>query len=115
MKIVLVHLMVSVNSEKQIVVPSDRQQQLDIEQLVMNIRIDDLDLCQETSSENCEILIEQLVHCEQIIFTDSSFSSSSHYEDNFIQHEQILTKYQSLCNDTHTNSLINELFHFNED
>ena len=104
MKIVLIHWIVRVNNEK--------QQQLDIEQLVMNIRIDDLDFCQEISSENCEILLEELVHCEQIIFIDSSFSSSSRYEENFARHEQILTKYQSLCDDTDTNSLINEFFHF---
>lgn len=109
MKIVLIQWIVSVISDKQIVIP------LDIEQLILNIRIDDWDYCEENLNENCEILLEELVHCEEILLTDSTFRSSSHYKENFHRHKQILTKYQSHCDDTSTNSLIDEFFHFKDD
>lgn len=111
MKILFIHSITWIHSQKHIDISADKQHELDIEPLIVNIRIGEMDSCRKSSDENCRNLIKQLLQCEQIIFTDSSFHSS-HYDENLIRHKEILSKYQSLCDDTTSDYLIDDLFDF---
>ena len=108
MKILFVQ---SIVCQKPIDIPPDKQHQLDIEPLIVNIRIVDLEICRRTTSDDCQILIKELLQCEQIILNDLNIHSSQ-YEENIVRHEEILREYQSLCDDTSSDYLIDELFDF---
>ena len=109
MKILLVHCVTWIHSQKHIAIPPDKQHQLDIEPLIVNIRIRDVDGCRKTTSGDCQILIKELLQCEQIILNDLSLHSSQD-DENLARHEKILEKYQSSCDDTSSDYLIDELF-----
>ena len=96
-------------SQQNVVIKPDQSQTLDIEPLSVNIRIPNLNLCQPIHTDDCKSLTDQIIKCQQIIFTDPGFSYQQ-YKGNIDVHRQILTKYQSMCEGTQSDYLVNDLF-----
>ncbi|CAF0760369.1 unnamed protein product [Rotaria sp. Silwood1] len=52
----------------------DQPQSLDREPFIIDIRIPDIDVCQDITTNDCKLLIDQMLKCQQIIFNDPGFS-----------------------------------------
>jgi hypothetical protein len=75
-----------------------------IEPLLIDIRISNVALCQQTNAAaaDCVQLMDLMVKCQQIIFNDLGFSYQE-YIGNIDMHRQILARYQSMCDDGKAN------------
>ncbi len=100
-----------INSQQQVIIPPDKPYPIDIEPLIIDIRIPDIDTCQQIKSDDCKNLINQMLKCQQIIFNDPGFSYQQ-YNENINVHREILVKYQSICEDVHSDYLV---FDFKKD
>jgi hypothetical protein len=87
---------------------------IDTVTLVTDIRIKDVDICQQVITEDCKSLIDQMLKCQQIIFNDPGFSYQQ-YIGNIKVHRKILTKYQLTCEGTQNDYLANDSFDFRKD
>ena len=88
-----------ISEKPYVVMTSDLSETLDIEPLIIDVRIPDIELCQDISTNDCKLLLHQMLKCQQIIFNDPGFSFQQ-YKANINVHQQILVKYQSMCEDT---------------
>ncbi|CAF2528621.1 unnamed protein product [Rotaria sp. Silwood2] len=103
-----------INGKQYAIITADRSQPVDIEPLVISIRIPDIDVCQDITTNDCKILIHQMLKCQQIIFNDPGFSYQQ-YKGNINAHQQILVKYQSMCEGTQNDYIVNNSFDFIND
>jgi hypothetical protein len=77
----------------------------------IDIRVPDIDMCQQIINNDCKNLLDQMLKCQQIIFNDPGFSYQQ-YRRNINIHKQILVKYQSICEDSYSDYLV---FDFRKD
>lgn len=112
--VLLLRCITVINSQQHVIIPSDKLHSVDIEPLIIDIRIPDIDTCQQIKSDDCKNLIDQMFKCQQIIFNDPGFSYQQ-YKGNMNVHREILAKYQSICEDVHSDYLVNKLFDFKKD
>lgn len=92
-------------------IASDESHSLNIEPLIINIPTINLEICQSTDTNNCKNLFENILKCQQIILNDFGYTSQQ-YKENIGVHRQILTKYQSTCEDTQNDYFFDDLFDF---
>lgn len=112
--ILLFQCVILINGQQHVIITPDEAHPLDIEPLIMNIRIPDVDICQYINTNDCKNLIHQILKCQQIIFNDPGFSYQQ-YIGNIDVHKQILAQYQSMCEGTHDDYLVKDLFDFKKD
>ena len=110
----LVQFELLINSKQLDIVTSNDHQPLDIESSVIDIRIPDVDTCLQSPTDDCKILIHQMIKCQEVIFNDPGFSYQQ-YKENIHVHRQILAKYQTMCEITQKDYLANSLFDFKKD
>ena len=94
-----------------VILTYDESHALDMEPLIIDIRIPNVDICQQIKSTDCNNLIQQMLKCQQIIFNDPGFSYQQ-YEENINIFRQILAQYQTICTNTQNDYLINNLYDF---
>lgn len=111
MLILLLLCVVMIEGQQHGIVTPDESHYLGIEPFIINIRIPNVETCQEITTSNCENLIDHMLKCQQIIFNDPGFSYQQ-YQENIDVHRQILNQYQTMCEDIQNNDLLNDLFDF---
>ena len=102
------------NGKQSAIIASDDSSSFGIESFITNIRIPDIDICHEINTNDCKNLIDQMLKCQDIIFNDPGFSYQQ-YKENIHVHRQILAKYQSRCEGTQNDYLLNSSFDFKKD
>ncbi|CAF3736187.1 unnamed protein product [Rotaria magnacalcarata] len=88
-----------ISEKPYVIITSDQSEPLDIEPLIIDVHIPEIEFCQYISTSDCKLLIRQMLKCQRIIFNDPGFSFQQ-YNANINAHQQILVKYQSMCEDT---------------
>jgi len=107
----LSQFVILINGKQEVIIPSDGLHPLNLELLNINIRIPDIVVCQQISTDDCKDLIHHMLKCQQIIFNDPGFSYQQ-YIENINIHRQILDKYHSMCEGTQNDYLTNDSFDF---
>ena len=97
------------NCQDNVVIKPDGSHSNDVERPMINIRVPNMDICQEINRHDCKSLAYQILKCQQIIFNDPGFSYQE-YRENIRVHRQILVKYQSTCEGTQDDHLVNDFF-----
>lgn len=110
----LYKFVILINGKQHVIITPDDPHPLDIDSYIINIRIPDIEVCQEINTNDCKSVIHQMLKCQQIIFNDPGFSYQQ-YKGNINVHRQILAKYQSMCEGTQNDYLTNDSFDFTKD
>ncbi|CAF3384864.1 unnamed protein product [Rotaria sp. Silwood1] len=105
---------ISVADKQYLIITPDQPQSLDREPFIIDIRIPDIDVCQDITTNDCKLLIDQMLKCQQIIFNDPGFSYQQ-YKGNINVHQQILVKYQSMCENAQNDYIDNDSLDFKND
>jgi hypothetical protein len=104
MFILLFQCVILINSQQHVLITPNQAHPLDIEPLIINIRIPDVVVCEQMNTNDCKSLIYQMLKCQQIIFNDPGFSYQQ-YKENIDVHREILAKYQTMCEGTQSDYL----------